>query len=84
LFCYVEILRRASNENNDADYRAHTKQHQTSPQEVVNESELEAARIFRSAGYHHMGELFAASRKMWKTPVSDAGPSQFVLHIVPR
>jgi hypothetical protein len=52
--------------------------------EIANESELEAARIFRSAGIAITWvNCFAASRKLEDACQGTPGPGQFVLHIVP-
>jgi len=52
--------------------------------EIVNESELEAARIFRSAGLSITWvNCFAGSRKLEDACHRSPGPGQFVLHIVP-
>jgi hypothetical protein len=52
--------------------------------EIVNESELETARIFRSAGIAITWvNCFAASGRMEDACLQTPGLGQFVLHIVP-
>ena len=74
----------ARSESGDPEITVLVQNSTTLSAEIVNESELEAARIFRSAGIAITWvNCFAASRTSEDACQRTPGPSQFVLHIVP-
>ena len=74
----------ARSESGDPEITVLVQNSTTLSAEIVNESELEAARIFRSAGIAITWvNCFAASRTLDGACQRTPGPSQFVLHIVP-